>query len=277
MALGAQRKRIIRQMLTESIVLACLGGFAGLVVAYGGTRVMLSLAFPDSPNLPIDASPSLVVLGFAFALSLATGLLFGIAPAWITSHSEPAEALRGSNRSTRDGSSVLQRSLVVVQAALSLVLLVGAGLLTRSLNKLENQSFGLQTENRMVVHISPNNAGYKPEQLQSIYDQIEQSLGALPGVERVGVASYSPLDGDNWGEGVFIQGRPAPGAERSYWSFLGSGQSGVLRDDWPEGAARTGYWSARYGIVDHGRGGEPDIRQEVFPDGRRSDRSALRS
>ncbi len=148
MALGAQRRRIIRQMLTESIVLACLGGFAGLVVAYGGTRVMLSLAFPDSPNLPIDASPSLVVLGFAFALSLATGLLFGIAPAWITSHSEPAEALRGSNRSTRDGSSVLQRSLVVVQAALSLVLLVGAGLLTRSLNKLENQSFGLQTENR---------------------------------------------------------------------------------------------------------------------------------
>jgi macrolide transport system ATP-binding/permease protein len=211
MALGAQRRRIIRQMLTESIVLACLGGFAGLVVAYGGTRVMLSLAFPDSPNLPIDASPSLVVLGFAFALSLATGLLFGIAPAWITSHSEPAEALRGSNRSTRDGSSVLQRSLVVVQAALSLVLLVGAGLLTRSLNKLEHQSFGLQTENRIVVHISPNNAGYKPEQLQSIYDQIEQSLGALPGVEKVGLASYSPLDGDNWGEGVFVQGRPAPG------------------------------------------------------------------
>jgi macrolide transport system ATP-binding/permease protein len=211
MALGAQRRRIIRQLLTESIVLACLGGLAGLVVAYGGTRVMLSLAFPDSPNLPIDASPSLTVMGFAFALSLVTGLLFGMAPAWITSHSEPAEALRGSNRSTRDGSSMLQRSLVVVQAALSLVLLVGAGLLTRSLNKLEHQSFGLQTENRMVVHISPNNAGYKPEQLQSIYDQIEQSLGALPGVEKVGLASYSPLDGDNWGEGVFIQGRPAPG------------------------------------------------------------------
>jgi macrolide transport system ATP-binding/permease protein len=211
MALGAQRKRIIRQMLTESIVLACLGGLAGLVVAYGGTRVLLSLAFPDSPNLPIHASPSLTVLGFAFALSLVTGLLFGMAPAWITSLSEPAEALRGSNRSTRDGSSVLQRSLVVVQAALSLVLLVGAGLLTRSLNRLEHQSFGLETENRMVVHISPNNAGYKPEQLQSIYDQIEQSLGALPGVEKVGVASYSPLDGDNWGEGVYVQGRPAPG------------------------------------------------------------------
>jgi macrolide transport system ATP-binding/permease protein len=211
LALGAQRKRIIRQMLTESIVLAFLGGLAGLVVAYGGTRLLLSLAFPDSPNLPIHASPSPTVLGFAFVLSLATGLLFGMAPAWITSHSEPAGALRGSNRSTRDGSSLLQRSLVVVQAALSLVLLVGAGLLTRSLNKLEHQSFGVRTENRVVIHISPNNAGYRPDQLQSIYDQIQQSFGALPGVEKVGVASYSPLDGDNWGEGVFLQGRPEPG------------------------------------------------------------------
>jgi predicted permease len=157
---------------------------------------------------------------------MATGLLFGIAPAWITSHSEPAEALRGSNRSTRDGSSLLQRSLVVVQAALSLVLLVGAGLLTRSLNKLEHQSFGLQTENRVVVHISPDNAGYKPNQLQSIYDQIEQSFGALPGVERVGLASYSPLDGDNWGEGVFVQGRPEPGPNDhigASWARVSSG------------------------------------------------------
>jgi len=211
MALGAQRKRILRQMLTESVVLAFLGGLAGLAVASGGTRLLLSLAFPDAPNLPIHASPSLTVMGFAFVLSMGTGLLFGLAPAWITSHSQPAEALRGANRSTRDGSSLLQRSLVVVQAALSLVLLVGAGLLTRSLNKLEHQSFGLQMENRVVVHINPDTAGYKPDQLQSIYNQIEQSFGALPGVEKVGLASYSPLDGDNWGEGVFLQGRPKPG------------------------------------------------------------------
>jgi ABC-type antimicrobial peptide transport system permease subunit len=127
MALGAQRKRLIRQMLTESVVLSCLGGLAGLVVAYAGTRMLLTLAFPNSPDLPIHATPSPAVLGFAFGLSLLTGLVFGVAPAWVTSHSEPAEALRGSNRSTRDHSSLLQRSLVVLQAALSLVLLVGAG------------------------------------------------------------------------------------------------------------------------------------------------------
>ena len=211
MALGAQRRRLIRQMLTESVVLACLGGLAGLVVAYAGTRMLLALAFPEAMGLPIHASPSPAVLGFAFGLSLVTGLGFGIAPAWITSHSDPAEALRGSNRSTRDGSSLLQRSLVVMQAALSLVLLVGAGLLTRSLNRLEHKDFGLQTENRVVVHINPQNAGYKPEQLQALYDQIEQRFASLPGVERVGLSMYTPLEGDNWGEGVAVQGRPEPG------------------------------------------------------------------
>jgi macrolide transport system ATP-binding/permease protein len=210
-ALGAARRRIIRQMLTESIVLSCLGGLAGLAVAYAGTRMLLTLAFPDSPSLPIHADPSPLMLGFAFGLSLLTGLVFGIAPAWITSHAEPAEALRGSNRSTRDSSSLVQRSLVVVQAALSLVLLVGAGLLAKSLNKLEHQNFGLQTENRVVIHISPDNAGYRPEQLPVLYDQLIQRFRSLPGVERVGLSLYTPLEGDNWGEAVYIQGRPEPG------------------------------------------------------------------
>lgn len=211
MALGAQRRRIIRQMLTESIVLSCLGGLAGLAVAYAGTRMLISMAFPDSPQLPIQASPSPVVLAFAFGLSLLTGLIFGIAPAWVTSHSEPAEALRGSNRSTRDGSTLLQRSLVVLQAALSLVLLVGAGLLSKSLNKLEHQNFGLETTNRVVIHINPDNAGYKPGQLQALYDQIQQRFQALPGVDRVALSLYTPQEGNNWGEGVFVQGRPEPG------------------------------------------------------------------
>ncbi|MCU1323949.1 MAG: permease [Acidobacteriaceae bacterium] len=212
MALGAQRRRLIRQMLTESVVLSCLGGVAGLAVAYAGTRTLLSLAFPDAPNLPIQASPSPVVLGFAFGLSLLTGLVFGIAPAWVTSHSEPAEALRGSNRSTKDSSSLLQRGLVVFQAALSLVLLVGAGLLSKSLSKLEHQDFGVETENRIVMHISPENAGFKPEQLQPLYEQIEQKFHALPGVERVSLSLYTPLEGNNWGEAVAIQGRPEAGA-----------------------------------------------------------------
>jgi predicted permease len=135
-ALGAARTRLIRQTLTESVLLACAGGVAGLAVAYAGTRLILALAFPDAPSLPIKASPSLMVLGFAFLLSLATGVVFGVVPAWIMSHSDPADALRGANRTTRDRVTLPQRCLIVFQATLSLVLLVGAGLLTKSLSNL---------------------------------------------------------------------------------------------------------------------------------------------
>ncbi len=127
-ALGASRTRLLRQMLTESVLLSCIGGVVGLAVAYLGTSVILSLAFPHARASSIQATPSVEVLGFAFGLSLLTGLLFGIAPAWITSHANPADALRGSGRTAGGSASLLQRSLVVLQAALSLVLLVGAGL-----------------------------------------------------------------------------------------------------------------------------------------------------
>ena len=211
MALGAARARVIRQMLTESLLLACMGGLAGLAVAYAGTRTILALAFPDSPQLPIAASPSLAVLGFAFALSLLTGVVFGTVPAWMTSNSDPAEALRGVSRTTRDSTSLPQRSLIVVQAALSLVMLMSAGLLTKSLRNMEHQDFGLQTENRYVLHLDPAGAGYKAETLPALYRSLEQQFGALPGVKSVGLALYSTLEGNNWGESVYVDGRPAPG------------------------------------------------------------------
>jgi macrolide transport system ATP-binding/permease protein len=210
MALGAARKRVVGQMMTESLTLAVLGGLAGLALAYAGTHTLLELMFPDSPTLSIHTAPSLPVLSFAFGLSLLTGLVFGIVPAWITSQEQPANAMRGVNRTTRDRSSLLQRSLVILQAALSLVLLVGAGLLGKSLNKLEHQEFGLDTTNRVIVHMNPLKAGYKPEQLQSLYQLIEDRFHALPGVERVGLSIYTPLEGDSWSFYVYVQGQHAP-------------------------------------------------------------------
>jgi macrolide transport system ATP-binding/permease protein len=210
MALGAARKRVVGQMMTESLTLAVLGGLAGLALAYAGTHTLLELMFPDSPTLSIHTAPSLPVLSFAFGLSLLTGLVFGIVPAWITSQEQPANAMRGVNRNTRDRSSLLQRSLVILQAALSLVLLVGAGLLGKSLNKLEHQEFGLETTNRVIVHMNPLKAGYKPEQLQSLYQLIEDRFHALPGVERVGLSIYTPLEGDSWSFYVYVQGQHAP-------------------------------------------------------------------
>ncbi len=210
-ALGAARTRLVRQLLTESILLACIGGAVGLLVAYGGTRTILALAFPGALQLPVEADPSLPVLGFALGISLLTGAIFGIAPAWIASNSDPAQALRASNRTTKEHSSLPQRSLIIFQAALSLVLLIGAGLLTASLRNLEHQKFGIQTENRYVFHVDPAGDGYSTGKLPALYASLEREFGSLPGVDKVGLGLYSPLEGNNWGEGVRIQGRPEPG------------------------------------------------------------------
>jgi len=210
MALGAGRRRVVRQILTESVLLGCIGGLAGLGIAYAGAHTILALAFPDSHNLAISATPSWPVLGFAFAVSMLTGILFGTGPAWLSSHAQPAEVLRGVNRSTRDRSSLPQKALVIFQAALSVVLLAGAILMTKSLSNLENQKFGVATSNRYVLHFDPAGAGYDVPRLPGLYRQIEDRFSALPGVTNIGMSMYSPLEGDNWGECVIQQGHPAP-------------------------------------------------------------------
>ena len=148
-ALGAMRARIARQLLTESIVLSIISGMAGLIVAYAGTRMLLAMAFPGAQNVPIEARPSGMVLVFAFGISLLTGILFGVAPAWITSNANPADALRSGTRTTTSGASLLQRSLIVLQSALALVLLVGAGMFIQSLNKLRNIDLKLNSTNQI--------------------------------------------------------------------------------------------------------------------------------
>jgi predicted permease len=210
MAMGAARNRVVRQILTESVLLGCIGGLAGLAVAYLGSRAILALAFPEATNMPIHATPSPMVLGFTFLVSLITGVLFGTGPAWLSSHAQPAEVLRGANRSTRDRASFPQKALVVFQAALSLVLLCGAILMTKTLNNLEHQNFGIATTNRYVLHFDPAGAGYTADRLPALNRQLEERFSALPGVTAVGLGMYSPLEGDNWGECVIQQGHPAP-------------------------------------------------------------------
>ncbi len=213
LALGATRGRLIRAWLTESVLLACLGGAAGLVLAYYGTRAILLIAFRGAEFVPISTSPSLPILAFAFGLSLITGIIFGVGPAWISSRSDPAQALRGANRSTRDRSALPQKSLVVAQAALSLVLLAMAGLVTLSLRNLEHMNFGFQTSGRLIVEIDPQAAGYTPERLPALYQQWRDRLGQIPGVLSVGYSMYSPQDGDSWNDSVTIQGRTPESTE----------------------------------------------------------------
>jgi len=207
LALGAPRKRLIRQMLTESVLLALAGGAAGLYLAYAGTHAILLLAFRGAQHIPIDAQPSVPVLGFALLLSLATGIVFGMAPAWMASESDPADALRGAGRSTRDRSSMVQKPLVVLQVAFSMVLLIGAGLVTQSLRNLEDQHFGFVTEGRLIVNISPSLAGYTADKLYGLYQRLEEALPQIPGVLSSSLSGYSPLGGNNWNERVYIEGK----------------------------------------------------------------------
>lgn len=208
LALGASRSRLIRGLLVESLLLSFLGGIAGLIVAYEGTRGILLVAFHDSSYLPIDASPSLPVLSFSFALSVFTGVLFGIVPAWLASKANPAEALRGANRSTRDSSALPQKALVIFQAAFSLVLLAAAGLVTKSLNQMERGNYGFEPNGRLIVSIDPLIAGYKPEQLPALYRRIEDRLREVPNVKNLSFSTYSPQDGDGWNKDIAIAGRP---------------------------------------------------------------------
>jgi predicted permease len=207
-ALGAAHSRLIRQLLTESIILALLGGLAGIAVAYGGARMLLALAFPDASDLPIHASPSSTVLAFACALSLATGILSGLAPAVMAAHTEPIDALRTGPRAVTGGATLLQRGLVVTQSALSLVLLVAAGLFMHSLNRLQHANLRLDSNNRYIVHLDPQSAGYLPSQLGALYRTIEQRFHAIPGVEKVGISTYTPMELWNDGWSVQVQGQP---------------------------------------------------------------------
>ncbi len=215
LALGASQSRIRRQTLTDSVLLSLLGGAAGLAVAFMTTRLILLLAFRGARYVPISATPSLPVLAFTFAVSLITGIVFGIVPAWMQSHSDPADALRGASRSTPAATTPAQKLLVIMQAALSLVLLAGAGLLTQSLRNLEHQHFGFQTENRVIVKVNPTFAGYTPERLAGTYRRLQEQLSRIAGVLSASLSAYAPMSGNNWNDRIYIEGAgaaPQPGA-----------------------------------------------------------------
>jgi predicted permease len=214
-ALGASRGRLVRKALVESTLLALIGGILGIGIAYAGSRLILYLALYNGAGrtnyIPVDASPSWPVLLFTLAVSALTGILFGVGPAWMTSHVNPVEALRGSNRSVRGGGSIAQKSLVIAQAAMSLVLLTAAALLGQSLRNLERQNFGFETKDRYLVSINPALGNYKPEQMEMFYRRIDERLLAVPGVRMVAPVLYAPMSGDSWNEGIRIAGRPEPG------------------------------------------------------------------
>jgi predicted permease len=233
MALGARVSRIVRQDLTECMVLSLFGGTAGLAIAFVGTRLILHFAFPPNSGMagiPIDASPSLPILVFAFCVSAIAGIAFGIVPAWTATRTDPMEALRDATRVTVRASSVPRKALVVFQIALSLILLSASGLLTSALRALETQDFGFEQDRRIVAKINPKLSGYRPSQLSQLYRRIHDSIAGIPGVSSVALCLYSP-PGGGWGSGVWVDGQPAPGPREdnsSSWDRVTPGYFDVI-------------------------------------------------
>src|SRR5437016_9495400 len=228
-ALGASRGRLVRGVLVESILLSIIGGVLGIAVAYAGTRMIVSLAFQiGGPNnyVPLQAAPSWPVLLFTLVVSMLTGVVFGIAPAWMTSHADPADALRGAGRSVGAGRSWAQKSLVIAQIAVSVVLLSAAALLGKSLRNLEHQNFGFETKDRYIAWINPMLGNYKLEQMEPMFRQIDDRLLQIPRMRMVAPALYAPMTGDSWNNGIRIQGRPEPPAKED----TGAGFVRVLPD-----------------------------------------------
>jgi predicted permease len=210
LALGAGRARLVRQLLTESVLLGVWGGAAGLLFAFWGTSVLVAHVSGGSTYLPLSVEPDAQVLGFTIAASLVTGILFGFAPALRASRLDLTAALKESAPSLGGGlrrrGFGLAKFLVVVQVALSLSLLVGAGLFVRSLEKLISQDLGFNRERVLLVEIDPRLAGYKPTQLSSLYRQILDRVNDTAGVRSASLALYSLTSGFKRAGPVSVQG-----------------------------------------------------------------------
>jgi putative ABC transport system permease protein len=214
-ALGASRKRIIRQMLTESLLLAILGGALGLMLALWGIDILMALSPAGIPRLKETALDGRV-LGFTFVLSMLTGLIFGLAPAFYGSKPDLNESLKDGGRGTTEGAraSRVRSMLVVGELALALVLLIGAGLMIKSFMRLMDVRAGFNTESVLTAGIPLPSPKYdQPETQREFFGRVLEKVEALPGVRAAGVTSSLPPGGGTWQSGMAIEGRPAPPGE----------------------------------------------------------------
>ena len=211
-ALGAHRLRLIRQLLTESVLLAGLGGLLGLFVAHWGARLLVSFAGVQPDPVSFDLAPDARVLCFTMGLSLATGLIFGVAPALRGSRSDLTTTMKGTgaNISADPSRQFLQQSLVVVQVAMSLILLVGAGLFVRTLQKLKGMDMGFSRENVVLFQVGFSRRVDRTRRL-SAYKELLGRVEESPGVRAASMSFITPLTEEAWGQQVDIEGyTPAP-------------------------------------------------------------------
>lgn len=211
LALGAGRTRLVRQLLTESLVLAVAGGGLGLIVAVWGVDALVALAPADAPRLD-EVRIDRAVFAVAAVLTLVTGVLVGLAPAVSSSLSQLAPALKDGGRgSVGQGGRLLRRLLVTAEVALALVLLTGGVLLVETFTRLQSADLGFRTDGVLTGAIVPPRTAYDTrEKLRTLYDQVLERAAAIPGVQRAALTSVLPLDGGDSDMSFAIEGRPQP-------------------------------------------------------------------
>jgi predicted permease len=213
LALGSSRARVIGQILIETLLLSTFGGALGLLLASWGTRALIRFVAQGATYTVLDPKPDLAVLAFTLGISLVTAILFGIAPAVRASRTRATASLKANARTTANtaGASgrLAPKIIVVAQVALSLTLLVGAGLFLRTLRNLENQDLGFNHRNLLMVQFLPEAAGYKPAQLTGFYEKLLERVDAIPGVHSATLSNTPIVTPANWGSPISIQGYPA--------------------------------------------------------------------
>ena len=210
LALGARRLRLIRQLLTESMMLAVAGGVLGLLFSFWGRDLLLKLRFPGQEMSSLQTGLDWRVLIFTLAVSVLTSLLFGLAPAWRATRVDLTPALKDASRSfTGYSRSWLGKLLVVVQVALSLLLLIGAGLFLRTLSNLQHVAPGFNPQNLLLFRVDPRLSGYEGERLVNLYQQLFERIEAVPGVRSVTFSRHPLLAGSHGIRGFYLAGQPA--------------------------------------------------------------------
>src|SRR5580693_2316121 len=212
LAMGATRSRIISQLLIESLSLSTLGALAGLALAYWADKALMAAYLPsDSGGFRISTTPDFRILLFTLAVTVATGVFFGLVPALQTTKPNVASTLKDEAAAVVGGGhGALRKSLVIAQVTLSLLLLIGAGLFTRSLGNLRNLGPGFSPQNLIGFEIDPSYSGYTVARLKAFYPQLLDSLSSLPGVQSAGLASQRILEDNEWDSSMTAEGFSLP-------------------------------------------------------------------
>ncbi|MGH9432373.1 MAG: ADOP family duplicated permease [Terriglobia bacterium] len=246
LAMGAPRARILRQLLTESVMLSVAGGALGIIFAYWGVHVITALISSNARDpFPFVVAPDWRILVFTISVSLLTGILFGLAPAFRSTRVDLAPALKESASMAPGGGTLPRRklhlgnALVIAQVGLSVVVLIGAGLLVRTLANLRSINPGFDTRNILLFGIDPTLAGYKDLQIQNLYRNLQGRLAALPGVISASYSSGALLTNGLWTEDVHVEGQPSKKTDEVDMLTTGPGFFHTLRIPLLEGRTFT--------------------------------------